>query len=78
MGDCKAAVMIIHVGGVGLNCQSMDAIIFMDPPTSDMHKRQVKGIRSAVHLLMLRANRTLRPRRSVSVMDNYSLQNRRL
>ena len=42
-GKCEAAVMSILVGGVGLNCQSMNAIVFMDPLTSDVQKRQVKG-----------------------------------
>jgi len=42
-GKCDAAVMSILIGGIGLNCQSMNQIIFMDPPTSDVVKRQAKG-----------------------------------
>jgi len=42
-GTCDAAVMSILVGGTGLNCQSMNRIIFMDPPTSDFQRKQAKG-----------------------------------
>ena len=34
----KAVVMIIHVGGARLNCQSMNTIIFIDILTLNIHK----------------------------------------
>ena len=42
-GKYDAVVMSILIGGTGLNCQSMNQIIFMDPPTSDVAKKQAKG-----------------------------------
>ena len=42
-GTCDAAVFSIFVGGAGLNAQSMNRIIFMDPPTSDVQQKQAKG-----------------------------------
>lgn len=40
---CEAAVMSIYVGGAGLNCQTMNSIIFMAPSTSDYQIKQAKG-----------------------------------
>jgi len=45
-GLCDCALVSIHVGGAGLNCQTMNRIVFMDPPTSDVQMRQAKGISS--------------------------------
>jgi len=42
-GECEAAVMSIYVGGAGLNCQTMNSIIFMGPMTSDYRIKQAKG-----------------------------------
>jgi hypothetical protein len=47
-GECDAAVMSISVGGAGLNCQSMNAMVFMAPPTSDSLRKQAKGIFSDI------------------------------
>ena len=41
--ECEAAVMSILVGGAGLNCQSMNSIIFMGPLTSNYQIKQAKG-----------------------------------
>ena len=41
--ECEAAVMSILVGGAGLNCQSMNSIVFMSPLTSDYQIKQAKG-----------------------------------
>jgi len=41
--ECEAAVISILVGGAGLNCQSMNSIVFMSPLTSDYQIKQAKG-----------------------------------
>ena len=50
---CEAVVMSILVGGARLNCQTMNQIIFMDPPTTDVWKRQARGTHEAFHQLMI-------------------------
>jgi len=52
-GTCEVAIMSILVGGAGLNCQTMNRIIFMDPPTTDVQKRQAKGSHGMFHQLMI-------------------------
>ena len=52
-GTCEVAIMSILVGGAGLNCQTMNRIIFMDPPTTDVQKRQAKGTHGTFHQLMI-------------------------
>ena len=52
-GTCEVALMSILVGGAGLNCQTMNGIIFMDPPTIDVQKRQDKGTHGMFHQLMI-------------------------
>ena len=32
-GECDAALMSVTVGGAGVNCQTMNRIVFMEPPT---------------------------------------------
>jgi hypothetical protein len=50
---CEAAVMSIYVGGAGLNCQTMNSIIFMAPSTSDYQIKQAKGNSFQSLLLMI-------------------------
>ena len=50
-GTCDAVVMSILIDGAGLNCQSMNRIIFMDPPTSDVQRKQAIGKISSFLLL---------------------------
>jgi hypothetical protein len=42
-GECDAALMSITVGGAGVNCQTMNRIVFMEPPTTDTARKQAKG-----------------------------------
>jgi hypothetical protein len=44
MGKADGVVASILVGGSGLNCQTMNRVIFMSPPTSDCGKIQALGL----------------------------------
>jgi hypothetical protein len=42
-GECDVALMSVTVGGAGVNCQTMNRIVFMEPPTTDTTRKQAKG-----------------------------------
>lgn len=42
-GECDVALMSVAVGGAGVNCQTMNRVVFMEPPTTDTARKQAKG-----------------------------------
>lgn len=71
---CEAAVMSIYVGGAGLNCQTMNSIVFMGPLTSHYQIKQAKGnLFPSSSLTAIRQNRTIRSRGSRANLDYDSM-----
>ena len=42
-GQCDCAVASLTVAAAGLNCQSLNAVVFLSPCTSDAYETQAKG-----------------------------------